>query len=60
MEIDSEFMYKGANFIIQCYGEENINDGFIGDGEYVRNDMTNENNNYDYSPNLNGQNLYAY
>ena len=41
-------------------GEENINDGFIGDGEYVRNDMTNENNNYDYSPNLNGQNLYAY
>ena len=41
-------------------GEEHINDGFIGDGEYVRNDMTNENNNYDYSPNLNGQNLYAY
>ena len=41
-------------------GEENLNDGFIGDGEYVRNDMTNENNNYDYSPNQNGQNLYAY
>ena len=29
MEIDSEFMYKGANFIIQCYGEENINKIFL-------------------------------
>ena len=40
-------------------GENILNDGFIGDGEYVRNDMTNENN-YNYSPNQNGQDLCAY
>ena len=48
-------------------GEEkdNLNDGFIGDGEFVRYDMTNKdnynnNNNNDYSPNQNGQDIYAY
>ena len=44
-------------------GEEkdNLNDEVIGDGEYVRYDMTNDNNyNNDYSPNLNGQDIYAY
>ena len=36
-----------------------LNDGYIGDGEFVRNDMTNHNN-YNYSPNQNGQDIYAY
>ena len=35
-----------------------INEGFIGDSEFVRNDMSNNNNNY--SPNQNGQDIYAY
>ena len=37
-------------------GEQN--EGFIGDSEFVRNDMSNNNNNY--SPNQNGQDIYAY
>ena len=45
-------------------GEENnlVNEGFIGDSEFVRNDMTNNNNmeNNNYSPNQNGQDIYAY
>ena len=52
MEENQDYIERDEN------GE--LNEGFIGDSEFVRNDMSNNNNNNNYSPNQNGQDIYAY